>query len=133
MAAKLLEISGVKKSIRLAKEILNSGKAYKKMQEIIKAQGGNPKIHQDQLCLGKYRKIIRAKKSGKIVYINIKTIARIAKIAGAPLDKEAGLFSHIHLNYKVKKGDPLLTIYSKSKSKLKFALAAFSAKDIKIS
>ena len=44
MAALLLDMIGVKDAKNKASEILESGLAYKKMQEIIKAQGGNPGI-----------------------------------------------------------------------------------------
>jgi AMP phosphorylase len=49
----------------------------------------------------------------------------LARIAGAPLDKLAGVFLHKHLNEKIKKGNPLLTIYSESKSELEHAVEYF--------
>jgi len=54
MSAKLLKMAGVKNSTKVAKKILESGKAYKKMQEIIKAQGGK-KIDPEKIKIGKYK------------------------------------------------------------------------------
>ena len=43
---------------------------------------------------------------------------KLAKITGCPDDKNAGLKIHVSIKDKIKKGDKLITIYSKSKSRL---------------
>jgi len=122
MAAKLLHIAGVKNAKQKVLNILESGLAYRKMKEIIKAQGGNPNIDPEKIPLGKYTYTFRAKKSGKIYDIDNVTIAKVARVAGAPKDKGAGIYLHKHETFKVKKGEPIFTIYSENKKKLKFAL-----------
>ncbi len=121
LSGKLLEIAGVKNGVKKAGKILESGLAYAKMQDIIKAQGGDPHTNPDKLKLGRYTYHARAAKSGKITDINTKSIARIARIAGAPLDKSAGIYLYKHEKDRVRKGDLLFTIYSESKEKLEFA------------
>ena len=38
------------------------------------------------------------------------------------LDKKAGLYLHHHIGDKVKKGEPIITIYAESKPRLKEAI-----------
>jgi len=102
----------------LAREILCSGKAFKKFKEIIRAQGGSVK----NLKPGKYKKEILSNHSGKIKLINSKKISILARLAGCPLDKFAGLYLHHHIGDKLIKKEKVLTIYAESKSRLKQAI-----------
>lgn len=105
----------------LARQILNSGQAFKKFLEIIKAQGGNQTQIEQKLQLAKLCYHIRAEKNGRIKVIDNKKIAALARRAGAPADKAAGLYLYRHINEEIKKGDKLLTIFSETKDKLKEA------------
>ncbi|MDP7141645.1 MAG: AMP phosphorylase [Candidatus Woesearchaeota archaeon] len=123
MAGKILEMGkkakpgqGKKKAL----EILESGQAYKKMKEIIKAQGGGI-TDSENIKLGRYAYDVTSKKSGRIKYIDNKIITRIARVAGAPKDKKAGIYLYNHIGDRVKKGDKLFTVYSDGKEQLKFA------------
>lgn len=118
MADEIFKITKTKAS---AKDILNSGKAYQKFMEIIKAQRGNPKIKPSDLKLGKLQYTLKSPKTGKIAEINNRTISKIARLAGSPYDKEAGVYLNIKLKDKIKKNQPLMIIYSNSKSKLNSA------------
>ncbi len=123
IAGEILELAKkVKKGYgkKMASDLIESGMAYKKFVEIIKAQGGK-EIAPDKIRIGKYSYNVKAGKTGKIDYINGNIISKIAKVAGAPKDKGAGIFLHVHLGYNVKKGDKLYTIYSDSKEKLRYA------------
>jgi AMP phosphorylase len=123
LAAELIKLCGIKESKAKATEILESGKAYKKFKEIINAQ--NEKNNFDtkvgELKLAKIKKIIPVNKSGKIVRISNKGINSLCRILGTPETASAGAYLHKHLE-KVKKGEPLLTLYSESKIKMKDAL-----------
>jgi AMP phosphorylase len=104
-----------------AKEILDSGRAYQQFMRIIEAQEGNPKITPEDIKVGKFSYKYRASKSGKIKEIDNKKIAKIAKIAGAPHDKDAGLYLHKKVKDEVKRGQILMTIYADSRVKLNYA------------
>ncbi len=118
MAGLLLEMTGkFSDGEKTAKEILDSGKALKKMNQIIHAQGV-----QQAMRLGKFRSDHRAVKTGRIKTIDNETIAKIARIAGAPDDKNAGLFIHKKVNDFVHKNDILYTIYANSQFKLDLAM-----------
>ncbi|MBY9013788.1 MAG: hypothetical protein KGD70_15555, partial [Candidatus Lokiarchaeota archaeon] len=65
---------------------------------------------------------IKATKSGIISRINNESIVRIAKAAGAPKAKGAGLILIKKLGESVKKNGTLLEIYAERNTKLKTAL-----------
>lgn len=119
MSGILLELcgkAGKNKGEKMAKETLESGKAYEQMMKIIKAQGPS----RQKLRPGQFKKEILAKKNGKVREINNKLIAHIARTAGAPKDNEAGVYLHKKLKDKVKKGEILYTIYADVKDRLKY-------------
>lgn len=121
MATMLLAVAGKKNPARLAKELLDSGAAYEKMQEIIKEQGGDPFIEPDKIPVGQFEDTIVSPSDGKITMVHNTIISRIARIAGAPVDKGAGICLHKHVGDKVKKGQALYTIHAETKIKLQFA------------
>jgi len=121
LAGELLELTGKAKrgnGINMATGALNSGKAYEKFKEIIKAQRG--KIVKFEL--GKFKKNILAKRTGKVRFIDNKKINSLARNAGCPVDKMAGVYLRVHLGDRVKKGDKLATVYAESKSRLNMAI-----------
>lgn len=120
LAGKLLKLAGERNGMKLAKEILESGKAYEKFIEIVKAQGGK-EIDPSKIKIGKNLLDIRSQVSGEVTFINNKFINRIARIAGAPTDKGAGLYLHIKKGDIVTKGQKLFTIYSESLEKIDYA------------
>ena len=116
MAGLLLKMAGVKRPKKTAKEILESGKALVKMNEIIKAQGRVKKVE-----LGEHKHIVRSGKSGRIKKIDNKIISKVATVAGAPQDKGSGLYLEKHVKDSVRKGEVLYTVYAENKFKLGLA------------
>jgi putative thymidine phosphorylase len=104
-----------------ARELLTSGKALKKMREIIKAQGGHPDVTSSKLTPGKYAYAYKASKRGMISGMNNQQITVICRILGCPTDKKAGMYLNRKLEERVDKGDILATIYSSDKWRLKEA------------
>ncbi len=121
MAGKVFEMLGEKNGKKKAREILDSGKAYQKFKEIIKAQGGNPNITPDKIQVGKFRYQFKSRKTGKIFMINNYAISKISRIAGSPLDKGAGILLCKHVKDSIKKGEAIFEIYAGSKEKLDYA------------
>ena len=111
---------------RKALEILESGKAYEKFKEIIKEQDGNPDVKAEDIKIGKYSYVVRAKRSGVVKRIDNKALVKIARIAGAPSDKEAGIYLNFHVGDEIKIGDVLLNVYSKNSKKLKYTVDVFN-------
>ena len=124
LAGMLLEFSGKAKKgkgLEMATKILDSGKAYDAFAAIVKAQGGKvPK--QDQLRVCSVCHEYKAKQAGTLICLDNVSISRIARIAGAPKDKDAGVYLHKHCGDKVRKGETIMTIYAHGKTKLGYAL-----------
>jgi thymidine phosphorylase len=120
LAGEIIEFSPqVRKGqgLKIAAEILNSGKAWERFQAICDAQGGIRKIptttHQYQLL---------AQKNSTVSAINNRQLSLIAKLAGAPNDKVAGVDINVKIGDKIKVGDILLTVYAASDGTLEYAL-----------
>ena len=113
----------------LAGATLESGRAWAKFQAICAAQGGmrEPGVARQQLP-------ILAEGSGRVVAIDNRRIARIAKLAGAPSSPAAGLELHVALDARVDRGQPLFTIHAESPGELAYAAdyVALSAEPVRI-
>ncbi|PCI48494.1 MAG: thymidine phosphorylase [Alphaproteobacteria bacterium] len=101
----------------IAREILESGRAWKKFQAICEAQGGMRDIPESR-----HKHTIQAKRDGIVIAIDNRKIARIAKLAGAPYEKAAGVDLHIKLGERLEKGTPLYSIHANSPGALSYSL-----------
>jgi thymidine phosphorylase len=106
--------------------ILTSGHALKKMREIIAAQGGDSAIISAELVPGRFSYAVRAKKNGDVKEIDSKNATIIAKILGAPGQKESGLYLHKKAKESVKSGEVIVTLYSESQRNLEEAKDSLS-------
>jgi len=125
LAGILLEMGGMAPAgmgKKMAKEILESGKAYEKLKEIIEEQGGDPNIKPEDIPIGDKTYTFVAQTSGYITRIDNKAITAIARAAGAPEDKGAGIILHVKVGEKVKERDPLFTIHAESGTRLDQAI-----------
>jgi len=113
------------KGKKYAKELLESGLAWKKFKEIIKAQKGNTKIPETSLIF----EVIVAEKNCKIKKIHNHMINHLAHIAGCPIDKKSGVYLHCHIGDKIKKGEPVITIYAENKARLKEAVNYYKSEN----
>lgn len=101
----------------IARDILESGRACAKMNEIIQAQG--PKavdFSPGALC----HEVI-AQSDGIVTEIDNLQMAKIARMAGAPMMKRAGVDLLKKLGSPVRKGDVLYRIYAEFPADFKFA------------
>lgn len=129
-AAQLLAMAGVKNAEDKARSILHSGIALEKFREIVKAQGGNPTIQLHDIKIGTFTHTLLAEKTGKVRAIQNRAIARLARMAGAPHDKGAGVEIHVKIGDRVKKGQLLLTVYAENKEKLTHATETLATRDV---
>lgn len=116
LAGTLLELAGAApedSGRALAEEILKDGRALAKFLAICEAQGGfrEPGI-------ARHRKGIAATGSGRVAHVDIRAVSRVAKIAGAPEAKLAGLQVRARVGDRVKEGDELLVIHAEARGDL---------------
>jgi len=117
LAGLIFELSGkIKKGKgkKYAREILENGLAWEKFKQIIKAQKGSTKLPKTSLLF----ETIVAPKNLKVKKIHNHDINHLAHVAGCPIDKKSGVYLHCHIGSKVKKGEPIITIYAESKPRL---------------
>jgi thymidine phosphorylase len=104
----------------LARDILDSGRALEKMRAIIAAQGpAEVLVLPGRLC-----QPITADRDGSIITIDNHRMARIARLAGAPIDKGAGVDLYHKLGDTVQQGEPLYAIHAEHESDFAFACEA---------
>ena len=121
IAGILLEMVGVEDGKKKAEHILQSGKAERKLREIIDAQGGDPKIMPDDIKIGDKKAEVTAAEGGRVLWINNENIAQIAREAGAPKEKGSGVMLKVKLGDQIGKGEVLFEIYAERNTKLKVA------------
>jgi len=123
MAANIFEMAHNTKGEyrKTAEEILKT-KALKKMREIIESQEGNPEIKAEDIEIGEKFCDIKAEYKGKVKFISNWKISQIARAAGAPYDKKAGIYLKISVGDFVRSNDSLFTLYSSSSHKLQHAI-----------
>ncbi|MCD6369015.1 MAG: AMP phosphorylase [Thermoproteales archaeon] len=119
IAGLLLEMVGLQGGKAIALEALKSGKAERKLREIIEAQGGDPNVSVEDIPIGSKKFILRADKEGNVIRVDNRIIAHLARLAGAPRDKGAGVVLYAKLGDKVNEGDPILEVRAEIGSKLR--------------
>jgi len=105
----------------MVEEVFKSGKAEEKLREIIFEQGGDSEITPEDIEVGKYGMDIVSENKGHVLWMSNHKLASIARAAGSPKDKGAGIELYKKVGDKVEKGERLFTIYSEKTRKLKRA------------
>jgi thymidine phosphorylase len=103
----------------LARRILESGLAAEKLRAIVQAQGANP----DPPRLGGLRHEVPAPVDGVVTALDNFQIARIARLAGAPMDQGAGVELNKKLGDPVLQGETLYAIHARFPADFRFARA----------
>jgi len=116
----MVNVAATGKGYDLAYDILHSRKALDKMKQIIKAQGGKI-LTSEQIPFAEFKYEISATDDGIIEGVNTRQLTNIARIAGAPASKYAGVMLNKIRGDKIKKGELLYTIYAEQKSRLESA------------
>lgn len=100
-----------------AEELLESGAALAAMERIIAAQGPQA----EQFRPGPLVHEVTARQGGVVTAIDCHLIARIARLAGAPMEKGAGIDLLCKVGDRVGTGEPLYRIHATSETGLGFA------------
>ncbi|PKK86115.1 MAG: AMP phosphorylase [Thermoplasmata archaeon HGW-Thermoplasmata-1] len=136
LAAIILELGGVAQpgdGRALAEKTLKSGAALKKFREIVAAQGGKADVSSKDLKPGKYTHEFISPKDGYIESLDNQALIKIARAAGAPRSKGAGIMLNVKRGNKTRKGEPLFTVYSENQRKLEDAKSlGFTLQPVKV-
>lgn len=105
-------------------ENIENGKALEVFRKFVQAQGGDPRVTEDQSLLpeAKYQLPYMAKKSGYIAEITADEIGTSAMLLGAgrttkesAIDLSVGIVLHKKVGEFVQKGERILTIHANQK------------------
>jgi thymidine phosphorylase len=121
IAAALLEMTAkapAGKGLGMAADVLDSGRAWRKFQRICEAQGG---LRTPPVAV--YRRQLTAPADGIVTAMDNRRIARLAKLAGAPEDKAAGVEMHVRIGEAITRGTPFCTVHAESVGELEYAFA----------
>ena len=106
-----------------AQQLLESGAALRQMHKIIESQG--PSVCRTDL--GTLTADVPAPRDGVVSEIDCLRLNRLARTAGAPIDKGAGIRVHKKIGDRVEQGEPLFRIYAFDESEFDLATAIAKA------
>ncbi|EKD71307.1 MAG: hypothetical protein ACD_46C00219G0003 [uncultured bacterium] len=121
LAGRILEFSDIipfGKGETIATNLLENGMALKKFMAICNAQGGF-----QQPTTAAYQYDVLASYAGTVTIIDNRSLAKVAKLAGAPHDRAAGIEFFAKLGSYVQKDQLLYRIHAESQGALNYALA----------
>jgi thymidine phosphorylase len=119
LAGALLELAGTAPAGGgrvMAGTTLDDGRAWGKFQRICEAQGG-----MRVLPISRQQRPLLAEQAGRVQAIDNRKIARLAKLAGAPDHKAAGVDLHVSVGDQVDSGQPLCTVHAEAPGELAYA------------
>ncbi|MCB0534187.1 MAG: thymidine phosphorylase family protein [Saprospiraceae bacterium] len=119
IAGTILELAGKAKPGAgglMAAELLQNMAAWAKFQAICKAQGGfrEPKP-------GNLQHTVHAVKSGRVVEIDNRRLAKVAKLTGAPSRPGAGILLHCKTEQHITSGEAVFTLFAETSGELNYA------------
>jgi thymidine phosphorylase len=120
IAAAVLELAGAATAGAgrgAAEQALTSGRAWAKFQRICEAQGG-----MRAPPTAPHAQALPAPRSGIVTHINNRKVSRLAKLAGAPDDKAAGVELVARLGDTVVAGEPIVIVHAEAPGELDYAL-----------
>ncbi len=120
LAGAALELAGAARlgsGYEAASQVLSDGRALAKFERICEAQGGmrTPPV-------APLTQVWEAEHSGFLSHINNRKLSRLAKLAGAPDDKAAGIELHARLGEEIVAGQPLVTVHAVAPGELDYAM-----------
>lgn len=121
LAGPLLELGGAAAAgagKSTAAQLLDDGHALRKFLAICEAQGGFREPGTAPL-----RHELTASSAGVVSLIDNRLIAKLAKLAGAPAAKAAGVRLDVKLGDVVEQGQPLMVVHAESRGEMEYALA----------
>lgn len=125
LAAALVELAGLADAQAAAERtraVLDDGRAWRKFVAICQAQGrfSTPPV-------APFRHEVGADRAGVVHTIDNRRLAKLAKLAGAPMDPAAGVDLRVGLGQTVERGQPLFVLHAETRGELDYALEYHAA------
>ncbi len=133
LASELLELAGAAKKgagLAMARKQLTSGAAWKKMQQIIGAQGGDANIDSEKVTIGAHKLYVNSPRTGRVKMIDNRALNDLVRTLGAPSQSLAGVYLNKKIGDQVAKGERLYTCYAASLDRIELAKQALGKLDV---
>jgi thymidine phosphorylase len=133
LTAHMLVLGGIAPSIeegeRRAERELHSGRGHEKFLDMVRAQGGDPRVADGNvLPRARQKRAVPAPRSGYVSSIDTEILGTAAMVLGAGrekvedvIDPAAGLIVEKKLGHRVEKGEPLVILHYNDSSRLSVA------------
>ena len=131
LAAWMLSLARITPSLEAARtkvrDALSSGAGLRKLQEVIRLQGGDPRVCEDTSLLPRARETVelRAETEGRVVGIACRAVGQAAMLLGAGretvdsrIDPAVGLVLHKKVGDLVHPGESLMTLHVDDRGRL---------------
>lgn len=135
LASQMLKLADIAQTDAQAHDMLmdalHSGRALKKLSELIMAQGGDSRVTADTSLLPKARIIetIKSRQDGFLSAVNCRGLGEAAGLLGAGrirkddvIDSAVGFIVNKRIGDSVKKGDLLIEVHANDENRLQQAL-----------
>jgi thymidine phosphorylase len=125
LAAEVLELAGhcpTGEGEAAASAALVDGRAWRKLEAICEAQGGLREPPSAQ-----HRWEATASATGRIASLDNRRLSRVAKLAGAPSAKAAGILLRVRVGDPVEPGKPLFELHAETSGELEYARSYLAA------
>jgi pyrimidine-nucleoside phosphorylase len=136
LTAWMLSLAGASASLEAARgqarEALRSGAGLRKLQQVIEAQGGDPRVCDDTALLPRARETVdlASDADGRVTAIRCRAVGHAGMLLGAGretlesrIDPAVGVILHKKVGDLVIKGEPLLTVHVNDRGRLDQAMA----------
>jgi pyrimidine-nucleoside phosphorylase len=136
LTAWMLSLAGAADSLETARtrarEALRSGAGLRKLQQVIEAQGGDPRVCDDTGLLPRARETVDLPSGadGRVTAIRCRAVGHAGMLLGAGretldsrIDPAVGVVLHKKVGDLVVHGEPLLTVHVNDRARLDDALA----------
>ena len=124
LAAEMVHLAGLESTLEASEQrvsgVLASGKGLEQFQQVITAQGGDPRIIDDYrlMPVAAHRQMIKASRNGYLVQLDAELVARATIFLGAgrgrvdvEIDPAVGVVTQVSLGDEIRSGDPLAEIH----------------------
>lgn len=124
LAAEMVHLAGLEPTLEASEQrvagVLASGKGLEQFQQVITAQGGDPRIIDDYrlMPVAAHRQMIKASRNGYVVQLDAELVARATIFLGAgrdrvdvEIDPAVGVVTQVSLGDEIRAGDPLAEIH----------------------
>lgn len=119
LAGEVIDMSGrnlAGQGAEFARQVLDDGRALAKFTEICEAQGGMRTPPR-----ARFEEPVVSTRIGRVQAIDNRSLARVAKLAGAPKTPAAGLELHVRVGDHVERGQPMFTLHGDARGQLAYA------------